>query len=71
MELDKQTYMMQKLLGLTGRMRKFQKTYFKSRMDYDKRQAIKYEKLVDEYLQLMVRSGYNPIFDEDIQSKLL
>jgi hypothetical protein len=59
-----------KFYGLVGRMRKFQKQYFKSRMQYDKNQAIKYERLVDEYILLLHRSGYVPIFEDDKQGKL-
>lgn len=59
-----------KFYGLVGRMRKYQKLYFKSRMQYDKNQAIKYERLVDEYIHLLHRSGYVPIFEDDKQGKL-
>jgi hypothetical protein len=59
-----------KFYGLVGRMRKYQKQYFKSRMQYDKDQSIKYEGMVDEYILLLHRSGYVPIFEDDKQGKL-
>lgn len=59
-----------KLFGIAGRMRKHQNNYFKSRNNWDKTQAMKYEKLLDEYIRLLLKEGWVPIFEEDRQEKL-
>jgi hypothetical protein len=67
---NSEEYRLSKFYGLVGRMRKFQKQYFKTRMQFDKNQAIKYERLVDEYILLLHRTGYVPVFEDDKQGKL-
>ena len=57
MEIAKEQYQFMKFFGLVGRMRKYQNAYFKHRMQYDKGQAMKYEKLVDEYLRLLLNES--------------
>jgi hypothetical protein len=59
-----------KFFGMVGRMRKHQKNYFKSRTNWDKGQSLKYEKLVDEYLKLLLKEGWEPIFEDDKQGKM-
>jgi hypothetical protein len=66
----KEQYQALKLFGLAGRMRKHQKNYFKSRNNWDKTQAIKYEKLLDEYLRLLLKEGWQPIFEDNVQQKI-
>lgn len=63
-------YQALKLLGLVGRMRKHQKEYFKSRMEYDKKQSMRYEKLVDEYIRLLIKENWVPVFEDDKQGKI-
>jgi hypothetical protein len=65
---QKEMHLMQKFLGKVGRMRKHQKAFFTHKMDYDKKQAMRYERLVDEYIRLLLKEGYTPIFDEDRQT---
>lgn len=69
-ELSKETFQALKFFGLVGRMRKHQNAYFRSRMQYDKSQAMKYEKLVDDYIKLLIREGWQPIFEDNKQSKM-
>lgn len=69
-EITKETFQALKLFGLAGRMRKYQKAYFKSRTNYDKVQAIKYERLLDDYLKLLLKEGWMPIFEDNAQQKM-
>lgn len=61
---NREQHLLTKFLGLVGRMRKHQKAYFAHRMEYDKKQAIIYEKQVDDYIRLLLKDGYKPFFED-------
>jgi hypothetical protein len=67
---QRELHMVQKFLGLVGRMRKHQRQYFKTKMDYDKKMSMRYEKEVDDYIKLLLKSGLTPIFDGDAQNTM-
>lgn len=59
-----------KLFGLAGRVRKHQKNYFKHRNDHDLKQSARYERELDDYIQLLLKKGYKPVFDDDRQGSM-
>jgi hypothetical protein len=67
---NREEHFLKKLLGLTGRMRKYQQAYFKHRFESDKKKSIQYERLVDEYIKLLLKSGIKPTFDDSGQQTI-
>jgi hypothetical protein len=67
---NRELQMVQKFLGLVGKMRKHQIAYFKQRMEYDKKEAMKYEKEVDDYIRVLMKAGLQPVFDNQGQTNL-
>jgi hypothetical protein len=59
--------MVSKFLGLVELMRKHQAAFFRTRMEYDKRQSIKYEKQVDDYMKILKKAGLEPTYNETNQ----
>jgi phosphate uptake regulator len=69
--MNDQDRKLRKLMALVALMRKYQQQFFRSRMEYDKKEAMKYEKQVDEYMRQLIRSGIVPLIENDNQGTLL
>lgn len=67
---QRELIMCQKFLGMVGKMRKHQKEYFRLKTDFDKKEAIRYEAMVDEYIRLLMKAGLTPVFDDKTQTNL-
>lgn len=59
-----------RLMYAVMQMRHFQREFFAYRREQDKRQAIQWEKQVDNILNLLRMHGYKPLGDYDAQTKL-